>query len=584
MRFASVLALALLSVAALAQPSANTSGGPLRWEQAAVDISYYDLDLEIWPADSTIVGVLSAHLRLVHPTDVLVFDLDDALDVQSVQLVPGAGAFGPLAFEREPGVLRIHLGRTYQPGEGVAVQIAYGGKPRVAPRPPWIGGFTWSRTADGQPWVGVSCQGEGADLWWPTKDHPSDEADSMRIALTVPAGLTAIANGRFIERRFEEACQPNCTVPRGRSRGVRPSSEDTEMFVWHVSNPINNYGVSAYVAPYATLDTAFVSVTGERVPFAFHVLPERLEDARRQQGQFLDHLAFLEQTFGPYPFRRDGYKAIHAPYLGMEHQSAIAYGDDFSNNEFGFDWLHFHELAHEWWANLLTASDWRDFWVHEGFAEYAEALYAGHIAERRGDDGPAAYRAYLVGKRPLINNADAIAPLPPQTTRQMYFDAEGGFDGDIYYKGAWFLHTLRWTVGDEAFFTALRRLTYPDSALEGRDDCAACRFVSTDDVRAAFEAASGLDLRGAFAAYLRQPALPRLVAERTADRLALRWEVPPGALLGNIAFEVPVEVEAAGVRHRVPMPGGVGTLALPPSADYRLDPDEWLLVADGVGG
>ncbi len=570
--------LLLAALPARTQPAVNTSGGPLRGEQAAVDVSYYDLDLAIRPADSTIAGTLAAHLRIVHPTNVLLFDLDDALEVRAVEWTAGGT---PLPFGREPGTVLISLGRTYQPGERVAVRIAYGGTPRVAPNPPWAGGFTWATTADGRPWVGVSCQGEGADLWWPTKDHPSDEPDSMRIALTVPAGLTAVANGRLRERR--------------------PNGDGTETFAWHVSHPINNYGVTAYVAPYVALDTAYTSTAGDVVPVAFHVLPERAADARRQLPQFLDHMAFLEATFGPYPFRRDGYKVIHAPYLGMEHQSAIAYGDDFTDNAAGFDWLHFHELAHEWWANLLTAADWRDFWIHEGFAEYAEALYAEHLAAARGEDAGAAYRAYLAPMRGRILNRRPIAPLPARTTRQVYFSDDGAADNDIYYKGAWFLHTLRWTVGDVPFFAALRRLPYPDAALEAGDDsgggsgdgCAACRFVSTADVQAAFEAASGHSLAGLFDTYLRRPALPQLVAERNATGLVLRWLVPGGAppdgvLPDSAAFEVPVEVESEGRRYRVAMAGGAGVLPLPPGAGYRLDPDGWLLmdrprVGDGAG-
>ena len=540
----------------------NTSGAPMPPEQAAVDITSYHLDLAVYPDAREIDGALTARLRIVHPTPELVFDLDAPLRVLSVRdAATGVG----LPFERDSATVRIRLGRTYQPGEPAAVRIAYRGQPRVATRPPWVGGFTWAETADGRPWVGVSVQGEGADVWWPTKDHPSDEADSVTVRLTVPPGLAGVANGRL--------------------RAVTERENGETTYEWHVSNPISNYGVSAYVAPYVRLDTTFASVTGEAVPVTFWVLPERRADAARQLPEFLDHLAFLERTFGPYPFRRDGYQIVHAPYLGMEHQSAIAYGDAFDSSPRGFDWLHFHELAHEWWANLLTAADWRDFWVHESFAEYAEALYAGDLARRRGDDPRAAYRAYLDEHfRPRLQNVAPVAPAGPRATTQMYFLPDGQFNGDIYFKGAMVLHTLRWTLGEEAFARALRELPYPDAEAARAPGCEACRFVSTADVVAAFERAAGRELDGVFEVYLRQPALPRLVTERTAEGLALRWEAPGGALPPGTAFDVPVEVEAAGRRVRVAMPEGEGFLPLQPAAAYTVDPDGWLLRAPDEAG
>src|SRR5690606_15939434 len=281
-----------------------------------------------------------------------------------------------------------------------------------------------------------------------------------------------------------------------------------------------------------------------------------------------------------YGFRRDGYNILHTPYLGMEHQSLIAYGDEFTDNEFGFDSLHFHELAHEWVANLVTASDWRDMWVHEGFAEYREAPYAAELARRAGEDAHGAYRQYLVTKmRHRINNARPVAPYQPTNSHGVYFGENARADGDIYFKGAWILHTLRWLLGDEAFFDGLRRVTYPDGipAPVRRDDRCACRFASTEDVRRAFEAASGRDLSTFFRVYLRQPALPELLAEETEAGLRLRWVLPDGVLGEGEAFEVPVEVEVDGQRHRVEMAGGGGAVARAAGAPYAVDPDRWLL-------
>ncbi len=555
MRSLAFLAACLL-VPALHAQTPNASGGPLRSEQAAFDVTYYDLDLRIDPAGRAIDGTLTMTAGVVVPTAHLLLDLDAPLAVHAVRVEQeGSEGLEPASFERGELTLRVALGRTAQPGETVRVAVAYGGSPRVAPNPPWVGGFSWEETADGRPWVAVSCQGEGADVWWPTKDHPSDEPDSMRIALTVPSGLKAISNGRF--------------------EGAEAASDGWTTWRWFVSTPINNYGVSFGVAPYAEVEQVYESPLGYTMPVTFYVLPEREADARRSLPGFLDQIAFLETTLGPYPFRRDGYKILHTPYLGMEHQSLIAYGDDFSENDFGFDWLHFHEFAHEWFANLVTAPDWGDMWVHEGFAVYLEALYAESLAERNGEDGLAAYHAYLNQRRAQINNRRPVAPGVPTNSHGVYFGDDARSDGDIYVKGAWILNTLRYTLGDDAFFDGLRRITYP-GGIEAvtRDQGCGCHFVSTEGVQHAFEEASGRDLDAFFRVYLRQPDVPRLVIDHPERRL--RWSIPGGVLAEGQAFEVPVPV-VWGPEVRIEMTGGEGELPEPRSLP-RIDPDGWLLM------
>jgi aminopeptidase N len=558
MRLPFALLLLLVVPAAWAQPPypANASGGPLLMEEAAYDVTFYDLAVAIQPATRTIEGTLAMQARVVVPTERIVLDLDDPLAVEAVETMEGA----PMPYTRDGQQVWIALGRTAQPGERLALRVRYGGTPRVAPNPPWVGGLTWAQTADGRSWAAVSCQGEGADVWWPVKDHPSDEPDSMRIALTAPAGLRAVSNGRY--------------------GGRRENGDGTVTETWRVTTPINNYGVSFGVAPYVEVTEAYRSPHGYAMPVTFYVLPEHEADARRQLPQFLDHVRFLEEKLGPYPFRADGYKVLHTPYLGMEHQSLIAYGDDFTDNDFGFDWLHFHELAHEWYANLATAPDWRDMWVHEGFAEYFEALYAEDLAARNGADGLAAYHAYLEEMRGNINNVRPVAPLVPTDSHGAYFGANAQADGDMYYKGAWILKTLRFTLGDDAFFRALRRITYPDPALERVTDGSQTHFASTVDVLRAFEEAGGRALDGVFAVYLHQPALPELVVNETSSGLALRWNVPEGAMPEGAAFDIPVEVEAGGRLHRVEMPGGEGRLTLPAGTPYTVDPNRWLLRAE----
>ncbi|MEL6616147.1 MAG: M1 family metallopeptidase [Bacteroidota bacterium] len=549
------LSVLFLTPSAVAQfgNAGNDSGAPLHAELAAYDVRSYGLDLAVQPESRTIEGRLTMEADIVSPTAYLRLDLDDRLEVAAA-VVPACWWLEghqvcvdtvdvPLAMERLPGQVRIGLGRTAQPGDRVLVRVDYGGTPREAPRPPWDGGLSWATAASGEPWVAVSCQGEGGDLWWPTKDHPSDEPDEMTIRITAPEALRAVANGRFVERR--------------------ENGDGTASETWHVTTPINNYGVSFGVGPFVEVTETYESPLGYSSPATFYVLPEREADARRQMPGFLDAMGFMERTFGPYGSREDGYKVLHTPYLGMEHQSLIAYGSTFDDNDFGFDWLHFHELAHEWWANLGTAPDWRDFWIHESFANYAEALYAEDIARREtGNQALAreAYLDYVAGVRGNLQNVIPVAPREPRTTSQMYNLPEGGFNGDIYYKGAWFLHTLRYAMDDDpAFFRALKAILYPRGAEASGDPAEAFRWVTTEDVIAAFQRETDVDVAPLAEVYLRQPVLPVLHAEYADNRIAFRWELPEGALPDGMAFELPVPTSNG----RVSMPGGEGSMGVP---------------------
>lgn len=530
----------------------NHSGGLLLPEQAAYDVTFYDLALRIDPYARRIDGRLEVQARVVHPLLWFVLDLDTVLTVQGVE-EQVAGQWVRRVFEqRADGRIWTHLAHTRQPGDRVVLRLHYGGKPREAPYPPWVGGFTWARTASGQPWIATSNQGEGADLWWPCKDHPSDKPDSMGLHITVPEPLVVASNGRL--------------------RRVESHADGTRTYHWFVSTPINNYGVALHIAPYRTLDTTYVSVAGDTIPVTFWVLPEREVDARRMLPEFLDHLAFYERRLGPYPFRADKYGIAQAPFLGMEHQTIIAYGGDFSDQPFGYDWLHHHELGHEWWGNLVTAYDWKDFWLHEGFCTYMQALYA----EERF--GPEAYRAELLRYLPALRNRRPIAPRTSKTTTEMYFadPLTGQTDNDIYYKGAWVLHTLRYLIGDEALLLALRRMAYPDPALERITDGRQCRFATTDDFITLVETITGQKLDWFFEVYVRRAELPRLVVRREPDRLVLRWETPE-----DLPFPMPVEVQIGDTRRRIFMPEGVAVVPLGElEAEPVIDPDHWILRAE----
>jgi len=526
-------------LAALAGSTSALDGelGPL---QAAYDVQHYDLDLTVDPGRKTIDGSLTVHAHLLAPLTRFELDLDNRLSVREVRSgdlkLPHSHGEGKLLIDIEP------LGDVDQ----VRLTVEYGGRPRVAPRPPWDGGFTWSKTAAGDPWIATSCQGEGADLWWPCKDHPSDEPESMDISVSVPSGLTVASNGRLISTELR--------------------ADGLTTFHWHVSTPINNYGVALNIAPYKRIDREYESVTGEAIPVVFWVLPEHLEQGREFLPQFIEHLRFYEELLGPYPFRADKYGIAETPHLGMEHQTIIAYGNDFGPPRRGFDWLHHHELAHEWWGNLATAADWRDFWIHESFATYAQALYAEKL------DGPDGYRGYM-NSFPSLRNEKPVAPRKPRSAQSAYFaGARSKPDNDVYYKGAWVLHSLRWLMGDEPFFRAQRRLAYPDPELALTSDGSACHFVTTEEFQSLAEEEHGASLDWFFEVYLRQPALPRLVSKRSGDSLHLRWQVP-----GELAFPMPVELRIAQKLERHVIPKAGLRIELAPGQELEIDPHEWLL-------
>ena len=537
-------AAASASAADRAEP-ANASGGELIAEQACYDVEHYTLRLAVDPAEESIDGSLVMRARVTQPTTRIALDLDERLDVDGVR-VNGE----EVRTTHEDGRLWIALGRPRDVGETLRVEVAYGGTPRVAPRPPWDGGFTWATTPEGgEPWITTTCQGEGADLWWPCKDHPSDKPDGVELFITVPDGLVCASNGTL--------------------RGTAAHDDGTRTFHWVVDDPISNYGVALNIGPYELLEARHLSTSGDEIAVAFYHLPESRERAAAILPQFVDHLAHMESVCGPYPFRGAKYGVVETPHLGMEHQTIIAYGNRFRPGTHGdaYDWLHHHELSHEWWGNLVTCSDWRDMWIHEGIGTYMQALY---LEQRFGPD---AYRAEMRAKRRQLVNERAVAPRTVHDSRQIYFRPDGRFDNDIYSKGSWVVHSLRWLLGDETFFAVLRRWAYPTPEHERATDGSQVRLVDTDELLAIAEATSGQELDWFFEVYLRQPVLPRLSGEQDEGVLSVRWEVPDG-----LPFPMPVPVEIDGDLVRVPVGGnGVGAFALGRNATWVLDPGDLVL-------
>jgi len=293
------------------------------------------------------------------------------------------------------------------------------------------------------------------------------------------------------------------------------------------------------------------------------VMPEDYMKALKLFPQFAQHLNFLERTLGPYPFRAEKHGIAQTFYSGMEHQTVISYGATFENNRYGFDQLHFHELTHQWFANLVSVPDWQDWWLHEGTTSYLEAIYAESLLNTD------AYHSYLADFRHRIRNQMALAPYEPQRTRDIY-------GGDLYYKGAWVLHSLRYLLGKDAVLKTLRLLAYPDPAMEYVSDGRQCHFATTQDFQEIVEQVSGKNLDWFFEVYCRQPTLPQLEAAINGNIVKLRWIVP-----GDLPFPMPVEVHHAGEIHKLEMAGEEETLVLPKGGGQpAIDPDNWILRAE----
>lgn len=541
-RFLIFMMLFTLVKTACAQTDIYDSGGSFMPEQAAYDVKFYDLTLQVFPSDKRIDGTLQMQAKVVQPMYWLVMDLDTLLAISSIQ-----EAGNERVFHRDGGKVWIDLTRTRQPGESIKVQIAYGGKPRPAPMAPWQGGFSWSKTPSGADWIATSCEGEGADIWWPCKDDVSDKPDSMRLHIRVPDPLIVASNGKFIQKQAH--------------------NDGTSTYEWFSYNPLSNYNIALNIAPYRIIEDKIKSVAGDEFPVIFYVLPEDYDKGVKFFPEIIDHLHFFEKYCGPYPFRADKYGVAQTPHLGMEHQTIIAYGANFRNNamtgiDWGFDALHQHECAHEWWGNLITNFDWRDMWLHEGFASYMQPLY---MEEKSGKDK---YHEYMNSMR-HFSNKQAIAPRESKSSDEIY-------KAPIYDKGAWVLHTLRFLLGDDVFFRALRRMAYPDPAMEKITNGSQCRFVTTDDFLHICEQESGKDLDWFFEVYLRQPALPKLYAAIENNQLTLRWQAPD-----NLPFTMPIEVAFGGKRQRIDVTTKGVTIPFEKGVKPVVDPDHWGLFENG---
>jgi len=435
-------------------------GGKLKPEQANVDILHYNIALTLDIPGQGIEANTAIDLIIKEPATALLFDLMDSFKVQKVW-VKGKEA----AFTHADHFLRI-TSSTPWPAGRTTVKVQYAGHPMIAKRPPWDDGFTFTKDSTGHPWVAVTAEGTGGKIYFPAKDHPSDEPDlGVDLFLTVPKGLVAAGPGLL--------------------QGVSTKKEQST-FHWKTNYPINNYSIVFNVGDYTVVTRDYTTVDGRKVPMQFYVLKEHAAQAPHLLEMMEKAAQVKEKYFGEYPWAKEKIGLVETPHLGMEHQSMVAYGNKFHYTKIGgqdFDWLMNHEFGHEWWGNKVTAGDWADYWIHEGIGSYGDALYT------RDMEGEESYEKIFRRSGPRIANDKPVVLGKDIPEDEAYHN-------DIYTKGAFFMHTLRYVIGDEIFFPTLKHLATDSNYTY-------THTVNTDDVEKLFSRASGMDLSPLFNFYLR---------------------------------------------------------------------------------
>src|SRR6187401_818329 len=458
MRNSIFLSLLILSIYAIAQNL--KSGGVLKPEQGIMDIRQYTVALDIDPKEKSINGYTEIDLDLLKPTNNLLFDFWHGLKISQLWVNGKTQAFT----HSENDLLTITGDKPFAAGK-MAVKVSYGGKPGVAVRPPWTGGFTWSKDGAGNPWIAVTCQSEGGKIYFPCKDHPSDEPnEGADMIITVPKGLTVAAPGLLQKVS---------------------TRKNQSTFHWKTNYTISNYCILFNVGKYKVAKRTYTTIDGNKVPLEYYVLEENFDKAGKILDLFEQSCRILEKYFGEYPWVKERIGASETPHLGMEHQTNIAYGNKYRFEKIGgkdFDWLLHHEFGHEWWANKVTNPDWAHMWVQEGICTFGDAMATRELA---GEE------AYLKKMQQTARNTSNRFPI----VRGDQVDSDSAYHGDIYGKGAFFMHTLRYIMGDDKFFPTLKKLaTDPQYTYDNT--------VVTADVEKLFSGAYGKSLDPLFHLFL----------------------------------------------------------------------------------
>jgi len=482
---------------------ADSLRGMLSPERTCFDVTYYDLMLDLNFEEKTIQGYNDVHYTVEEDFKRIQLDLFENMIIDAVVFQGDS-----LPYERMYNAFFVDFPDVQKKESKGVLRVYYHGKPIIAKNPPWDGGFTWQEDKNGAPWLGVSCEGIGASLWWPNKDHLSDEPDSMRVTCAYPKDLMFAGNGQL------------------RLHDTKKNS-DQNITSWLVTYPINNYNVSLNIGDYVNFQDKYISEDGEELILDYWVLPYNLEKAKDQFQQVGPMLACYEEYFGKFPFWRDNYKLVETPYLGMEHQTAIAYGNnyktgyagyDFSRIGLDFDYIIIHETGHEYWGNLISAQDIADLWIHEGFCTYSEALYVECMYDyQKGQD-------YVNAKKPSIGNKHPMAGV---------YDVNVEGDGDMYNKGMLFLNTLRHVINDdELWFDLLKEMTTKEFAY---------KTITANDVMFYFNRKTGMNLTPLFMQYVFYKDIPNLYYQFEKIKgksyvFKYKWMTDVGS------FEMPIEI------------------------------------------
>lgn len=487
----------LLSILSIETDAQNLiSGGALKPEQAIMDIRHYTLALDINIDSQTISGSTEITMLLKESSPVILLNLVDLMKVEKVT-VNGKRQ----SFIHKDHLLRIESSIPFTVGKTV-VKVVYGGRPGVAARPPWDGGFTWTKDSTGNPWVAITTEGEGGTILFPCKDHPSDEPDEgADMIITVPKGLVVAGPGLL--------------------QSVK-TNKNKSAYHWKTNYTINNYSILFNIGKYKVATRLYTTVSGTKVPMQFYVLEKNADKAEHQLDLLERTVKIDEKYFGEYPWAKEKIAIAETPHLGMEHQTMNAYGNKFKYTKLAgedFDWLMQHEFGHEWWGNKITAKDWAHYWIQEGICTYGDALQVRDIG---GEE------AYMKRMRITAMNFKNDKPV---VLGEIGLTEDEAYTPDIYGKGALFMHTLRHVLGDTVFFATLKgfatdaRYTY-DS------------LVTTKDVQQYFSRAAGKDLKPLFDLFL-------YTTNRLEVKIIQATEDSYKISLKNIEMDLPVTVSTS---------------------------------------
>ncbi|QVY64042.1 M1 family metallopeptidase [Polaribacter sp. Q13] len=461
----------------------DTLRGSITPERAWWDLTYYHLDIEVNPSKKYISGKNTIKYTVLNANNSMQIDLQAPLKITKVTQDDKE-----LKVIHDGNAHFVQLIKDQKIGNSESVVVYYKGNPKEAIKAPWDGGFSWKKDSNGNDFVATSCQGVGASLWWPCKDHMYDEVENMRISVTVPSNLMDVSNGTL------ESVEDHGT---------------TKTYNWFVNNPINNYGVNVNIGDYTHFSEIY---KGEKGPLKmdYYVLKDNLEKAKKQFKDAPKMMKAFEYWFGPYPFYEDGYKLVEVPYLGMEHQSSVTYGNKYMQGYLGrdlsgtgwglkFDFIIIHESGHEWFANNITNKDIADMWIHESFTNYSESLFVEYYY------GKKAAAEYVIGLRKTIGNKSTIIG-------QYNVNNEGS--GDMYNKGGNMLHTLRQLVdNDEKWRSILRKMNKTFYH----------QTVTTAQIESFLITETGINLTAFFNQYLRDIKIPTLEYSIKNKQLKYRW-------------------------------------------------------------